>query len=125
MLVFSFIILVPGDPAAVLLGDSATPEEIKALTKELGLDRPIYVQYLIWVGNVLQGDFGTSLFSGDPVLSVIADGAETSILLALMTMCWILLIGIPAGVMSATRHGSLTDQTVSGAAMLATSIPTF
>ena len=125
MLVFSFIILVPGDPAAVLLGDSATPEEIKALTKELGLDRPIYVQYLIWVGNVLQGDFGTSLFSGDPVLSVIADGAETSILLALMTMCWILLIGIPVGVMSATRHGSLTDQTVSGAAMLATSIPTF
>jgi peptide/nickel transport system permease protein len=125
MLVFLFIHLIPGDPAAVLLGDTATPEEIAALTAEMGLDKPIHVQYLYWLGNVLQGDFGTSIFFQKPVLSVIVDGAETSILLALMTMFWIIIIGIPIGVTAATRHGSWIDQIVSGLAMFAASVPTF
>lgn len=124
-LVFLFIHLIPGDPAAVLLGDSATPEDIAALTRELGLDRPIHVQYLKWLGAVLQGDLGTSIFFQESVLKVIADGAETSILLALLTMIWIVLLGIPIGVVSATKHGSWIDQISSGGAMLAASVPTF
>ena len=124
-LVFLFIHLIPGDPAAVLLGDTATPEEIAELNREMGLDQPIFTQYVLWLGNLLQGDLGTSIFFQEPVLSVIADGAETSVLLALMTMLWIVLIGVPVGVVSATKHGSWLDQFISGAAMLAASVPTF
>lgn len=125
VLVFLFIHLIPGDPAAVLLGDTATPEEIAVLTHELGLDQPLWKQYFVWFSNVLAGDFGTSLFFKTPVLDVIADGAETSILLALMTMFWIVLLGIPIGIWSATYHGSWVDQMTSGLAMLFASIPTF
>ena len=125
MLVFLFIHLIPGDPAAVLLGDTATPEEIAQLTAEMGLDRPIYIQYLHWLGNLLQGDMGTSIFFSEPVTSVISDGAETSVLLALMTMFWIIVIGVPIGVVAATRHGSWIDQIASGLAMFAASVPTF
>ena len=125
VLVFLFIHLIPGDPAAVLLGDTATPEEIAALTREMGLDAPLHTQYVLWLGNVLQGDLGTSIFFREPVASVIADGAETSLLLAAMTMIWIVQIGVPVGVVSATWHGSWLDQLTSGGAMLAASIPTF
>lgn len=125
MLVFLFIHLIPGDPAAVLLGDTATPEEIAALTREMGLDAPIYVQYLLWLGKVFQGDLGSSIFFQVPVLSVIADGAETSVLLASMTMVWIVLIGVPIGVIAATRHGTWIDQIASALAMFSASVPTF
>ena len=125
VLVFLFIHLIPGDPAAVLLGDTATPEEISLLTKELGLDQPLWQQYIAWFSNVLKGDFGNSLFFKTPVLAVIVDGAETSILLALMTMFWIVLLGIPIGIWSATHHGTWIDQVTSGLAMFFASIPTF
>lgn len=125
VLIFLFIHLIPGDPAAVLLGDTATPEDVAALTREMGLDRPLYVQYVLWLANVLQGDFGTSIFFQVPVLTAIADGAETSILLALLTMVWIVLFGVPIGIIAATRHNSLIDQITSGGAMFAASIPTF
>jgi len=125
MLVFLFIHLIPGDPAAILLGDSATPEDIAALSRELGLDQPLWQQYFTWISNVLKGDLGTSLFFKEPVTSVLADGAETSILLALITMFWIILFGVPIGILSATRYGSWVDQVTSGFAMLFASIPTF
>ena len=125
LLIFLFIHLIPGDPAAVLLGDTATPEEIAALTARMGLDRPIWQQYLLWLGNVLRGDLGTSLFFREPVLSVIGEGAETSLLLAGMTMIWIVLIGIPVGVLSASFHGTWIDALSSGVSMLAASVPTF
>ncbi len=125
ILIFLFIHLIPGDPAAILFGDTATPEEVAALTREMGLDQPLHVQYMLWLGNLLQGALGKSIFFQEPVLSVIADGAETSILLALMTMVWIVLIGVPIGVVAATRHGSWIDQIASGGAMFAASVPTF
>ena len=125
MLVFLFIHLIPGDPAAVLLGDSATPEDIAALSREMGLDKPIWHQYILWFSGVIQGDLGQSLFFKTPVLSVIADGAETSIFLALMTMSWIVLLGIPIGILSASHHGTWIDQITSGLAILFASIPTF
>jgi peptide/nickel transport system permease protein len=125
VLVFLFIHLIPGDPAAILLGDSATPQDVAQLSREMGFDEPLSVQYLIWLGNVLQGDLGTSVFFREPVLSVIGQGAETSILLASMTMIWIILFGVPIGVMSASYHGRWVDQLTSGGAMLFASIPTF
>ncbi len=125
ILVFLFVHLIPGDPASILLGDAATPEDVAELARELGLDEPLWKQYLLWLGNVLRGDLGTSVFFREPVLAVIGDGAETSILLACMTMFWIVLFGVPIGIVAAMRHGSWADQFVSGVAMLFASIPTF
>jgi peptide/nickel transport system permease protein len=125
IIIFAFIHLIPGDPLYVLLGDGATPDQADALRTKLGLDQPVFVQYLVWLGNVLQGDFGNSLFFQEPVLTVIADGAETSILLASITMIWVVLIGIPVGMIAATRQGSFIDQSASGLAMFFASVPTF
>ncbi len=125
IIIFTFIHLIPGDPLYVLLGDGATPEQAEALSAKLGLDRPIYIQYFAWLKNVLQGDFGTSLFFQSPVLDVIADGAETSILLATITMIWVIVIGIPIGMIAATRQGTFIDQSASGLAMFFASVPTF
>ena len=125
LIIFAFIHLIPGDPIYVMLGDGATPDQVEALQTKLGLDKPVYIQYLLWLRQVLQGDLGTSLFFQMPVLSVIADGAETSLLLAGITMVWVLLIGIPVGMLAATRQGTITDQTASGLAMFFASVPTF
>lgn len=125
VLVFAFIHLIPGDPIYVLLGDSATPDQVDALRTELGLDQPIIVQYFRWAGDALTGDFGQSIFFQAPVLSVIADGAETSFLLAIITMLWVVIIGVPIGMIAAMRHGSWLDQGLSGGAMLMASVPTF
>jgi peptide/nickel transport system permease protein len=125
VVIFAFIHLIPGDPIYVLLGDTATPDQIDALRRQLGLDQPIIIQYLRWAGQALSGDLGRSIFFQAPVLSVIADGAETSILLASITMIWVVLIGVPIGTIAAMRHGSWLDQALSGAAMLMASVPTF
>jgi peptide/nickel transport system permease protein len=125
ILVFAFIHLIPGDPASVMLGDMADRETIEALRRELGLDRPIWEQYLLWVSRVLQGDLGSSIYFQEPVLSVIGEGAETSAFLALFTMILIVVIGIPAGIVSASFHGTRIDQSLSGLTMLFASIPTF
>lgn len=124
-LIFGLVHAIPGDPASVLLGDTATPEQVAALRAEMGLERPLIVQYLSWLGGVVQGDLGESFFFDQPVLAVIADGAETSILLALLTMVWIFVLGLPIGIVAAARHGSWVDQGLSGGAMLAASMPTF
>lgn len=125
VIIFAFIHVIPGDPIYVLLGDTATADQAERLRSELGLDRPIVVQYLQWAGNALRGDLGQSIFFQAPVTSVIADGAETSILLATMTMIWVVLIGVPIGVIAAVRQGTWLDQTLSGGAMLMASVPTF
>ncbi len=125
ILVFSFVHIIPGDAADILLGDLATPERLAAVRAELGLDKPLPVQFWIWLTNVIHGDLGTSVFFDRPVTEVIADGAETSILLALISMAIILLVGIPVGVVSAVRYNTVVDQAASGVAMLAASIPTF
>ncbi|WP_226781197.1 ABC transporter permease [Oceaniglobus trochenteri] len=125
IVIFAFIHLIPGDPVYVMLGDGATPEQVAALRQRLGLDEPVIAQYFIWAGNALQGDLGQSVFFETPVTQVIADGAETSILLALITMVWIIAFGIPVGVLAAIRQGKWVDQGLSGLAMLLASVPTF
>lgn len=125
VVIFAFIHLVPGDPIYVLLGDTATPDQVDALRRHLGLDQPIIVQYMNWVGQALRGNLGRSIFFQAPVLSVIADGAETSTLLASITMIWVALIGLPIGMIAAVKHGTWLDQGLSGAAMLMASVPTF
>ena len=125
IIIFGFIHVIPGDPIYVMLGDMATPEQAEALRHSLGLDQPIFLQYLQWAGRALTGDLGRSIFYQAPVMSAIADGAETSILLASITMVWVLLIGVPIGMVAAMRHGTWLDQGLSGGAMLLASVPTF
>ncbi|MBS0536037.1 MAG: ABC transporter permease [Proteobacteria bacterium] len=125
VIIFAFIHVIPGDPIYVLLGDTATPDQIDRLRHELGLDEPIVLQYLTWAGHALRGDLGQSIFFQAPVTRVIADGAETSILLASMTMIWVVLIGVPIGTIAAVRHGTWLDQGLSGVAMFFASVPTF
>jgi peptide/nickel transport system permease protein len=91
----------------------------------MGFNKPLWIQYFLWIGNVLQGNLGNSIFFKEPVLSIIGDGAETSILLASLTMFWILLIGLPIGILSASKKGTWVDQVTSSGAMLAASMPTF
>ncbi|RDV02079.1 ABC transporter permease [Undibacter mobilis] len=125
VIIFAFIHVIPGDPIYVLLGDTATADQADRLRTELGLDEPIVLQYLQWAGRALSGDLGRSIFFQAPVAAVIADGAETSILLATMTMVWVVLIGVPIGTVAAMRHGTWLDQGLSGVAMLMASVPTF
>jgi len=125
VIVFSFIHFIPGDPARVMLGDQATPEQVETLRETLGLNRPLYIQYGRWLGGVLKGDFGTSIFFHKPVLEIIIDRAETSVLVALLSMVLIICIGVPIGVLSAIRYNSWLDQFFSGIAMFFASVPTF
>jgi peptide/nickel transport system permease protein len=125
VIIFSFIHLIPGDPIYIMLGDMATPDQVDAVRHRLGLDQPIAVQYLRWAGAALTGDLGNSIFYQAPILEVIADHAETSILLGTITMGWVLMIGVPIGIIAAVRHGTWLDQGLSGLAMLMASVPTF
>src|SRR5690554_4133058 len=83
LIVFAILRLTPGDPAAIIAGDAASPEQIQQIRVSLGLDQPIYLQFFIWAGNLLQGDLGTSLISGTPVGTLIADRFGPSIALAI------------------------------------------
>lgn len=125
VIVFSFIHLIPGDPAQIMLGDQATPEQVEGLREAMGLNRPLYVQYGRWISGVVRGDFGTSVFFHEPVLSVIADRAEVSTLIAIISMILIILVGIPIGILSAVRYNSWLDQFFSGISMFFASVPTF
>lgn len=125
ILIFSFMHLMPGDPAAVMLGTNATPEQVERLRTQMGLNRPIYIQFFTWVRGAFVGDLGESIFFQSPVMSVIRSRAETSILIAIFSMILILIIGVPVGVISAVKNNTLLDQVSMGFAMLAASIPTF
>ena len=125
VLVFMSMHLIPGDPASVMLGDMATVDQIQKLREEMGLNKPVYVQFGIWFAGVLKGNLGRSIFFEKPVLQVIAARAETSIFIATISMMIIVLVGITVGIISAIRYNSTIDQVASGLSMFGASIPTF
>lgn len=124
-MVFFLTRLAPGDPAALMLGDQATADDVAALRKTYGLDKPILVQYVLWLKEVATGNLGQSIFLQRPVLQAIGERAEPTFFLALFSILIAALIGIPAGIASAVWRGRHADQAVSGLAMLAASIPSF
>jgi peptide/nickel transport system permease protein len=125
IMVFSLIHLIPGNPATVILGQEATPEAIAALEHELGLDRPLVVQYFVWLGNVLQGDLGRSLVDRTPVIEHIIQRLPPTIELAIGSFLVALLIAVPAGILSATRRGSAIDYSSTLFALGGMSVPSF
>lgn len=123
--VFVITRAVPGDPIAIMLGENASAEDIERMRQQYGLDEPIAVQFVIWFRQVLSGNFGTSLFFGQPVADLILDRAEPTILLSAMALGMAAVIGIPTGVISAVARGRIVDQTILGSAMVAAGIPSF
>ncbi|MFC6145671.1 ABC transporter permease [Corynebacterium nasicanis] len=121
VVIFLLLRLVPGDPARVALGVTATDEAVAALAKQLGTDRPLIVQYLDWVGGLLTGNFGTSLASRQDITPLIIDRAQVSLLLCGMAMVLSLLIALPLGMWAARRD----DRVVSAAAQVGVAIPSF
>src|SRR5512137_2437832 len=101
--VFLLVRLAPGDPASILAGDYATPENIQKIRTGLGLDRPIHVQFVIYAGNLLRGDLGKSLHSQMPVGQLIVQRLEPTVALALSTLAFAVLLAIPLGILAAWK----------------------
>ncbi len=125
LIVFSLLHLTPGDPAISMLGEEATPEAVAALRVKLGLDQPLPVQYVRWLGAVLQGDLGRSIRSNQPVSEAILDRLPVTIELSLLSALIALAIAIPAGVISAMRRNSLLDTGATTLALMGVSLPNF
>jgi peptide/nickel transport system permease protein len=125
VVVFLLIHLTPGDPAAVMLGPEAREEDVQALREELGLTAPLYLQFIRWLGDVLQGDLGESLFIRQPVTEVLADALGPTLSLALMAELLALVIAVPAGIVAARRRGTTADRAFMTGALLGISVPSF
>jgi peptide/nickel transport system permease protein len=123
--VFLLLRLTPGDPAAVIAGDSATTEQIEQIRESLGLNQPLPAQFGIWIGNVLRGDLGESFFFRMPVAALIGQRIEPTLALALCTILLAVTVAVPLGVLAAWRHGGWLDRALMGFSTLGFSIPVF
>lgn len=124
-LVFAITQVLPADAAVMLLGENATPDALHAVREQLGLDQPISAQFLHWVGGVVQGDFGTSLRTGQPVGEMMFEALGRSLTLAAFSIVFMLMLAVPMGVIAAVRRGKAADLTVSVVSYLGVSIPEF
>jgi len=125
VLVFSLIHLIPGDPAQVILGQDATPAGLEALRAQLGLNEPLVMQYVHWVGRVLQGDLGHSLVDGTPVLNLILQRLPVTLELAIGTFVVSLLVAFPLGILAAVYRGKAGDAVALFSSSLGLSVPPF
>jgi peptide/nickel transport system permease protein len=125
LFVFFLLRLTPGDPAAVLAGDNATPAQLEHIRTSLGLNEPLYVQFFTWINKLLHGDLGVSLISNVPVLKMIGQRVEPSISIALSTIIFSVVIAVPLGVIAAWKHGTWIDRFVMGLSVLGFSVPVF
>jgi len=123
LVIFGTLRLLPGDVAQVIGGTKASPERIAALRQQLGLDQPLLLQYTDWIGGVLRGDLGASVVTGTPILSELAEKAEVTIPLALLSLVIALAVAFPMGVFAAYRRGTGVGQTVSALGLVAAAIP--
>jgi len=123
--IFLMLRLTPSDPAAVIAGDNATTEQVAQIRSQLGLDRPMIEQFVIWSGRVLTGNFGESFFFKKTVASLIGERIEPTLSLALFTIMIAVLVAVPLGVLAAHRHGSWIDRIVMGFSVLGFSVPVF
>ncbi|HXJ10258.1 MAG TPA: ABC transporter permease [Burkholderiales bacterium] len=125
ILVFLLLRLTPGDPAAILAGDAASTEQIARIRVELGLERPITTQFVIWLGKVLSGDLGRSFYYRMDVATLIAQRLEPTFALAALTIFLAVVIAVPLGILAAWRHGGWLDRAVMAFSVMGFSIPVF
>lgn len=125
LLIFAVMGLLPGDPASIMLGTSASPDTLAALRHELGLDQPLLVRYIQWLGGVLSGDLGQSYTYGVPVAGLILERLAVTLPLALMAVALSVAIAIPLGVLAASRRGGLVDAVASVFSQVSVAVPAF
>ena len=123
--VFLLLRLSPGDPAAILAGDTATIETIAAIRADLGLDRPIPEQFITWFGQLVQGDLGRSVLSKQPVTTLIAQRVEPTLSLALCTLIFAIIVAVPMGILAAWKQGSWLDRGIMALSVAGFSVPVF
>ncbi|HEV8680242.1 MAG TPA: ABC transporter permease [Stellaceae bacterium] len=123
--VFALLYLSPGDPAAIIAGDTATADDIARIRAALGLDQPVYIQFGEWTWRLLRGDLGTSIFTNLPVTQLIAQRLEPTAALTISTLIISVVVAIPMGVFAAWRAGSWLDRVVMVFAVLGFSVPVF
>ncbi|MGE3912174.1 MAG: ABC transporter permease [Chloroflexota bacterium] len=125
LVIFSLIHLTPGDPVVAMLGEEATPEARDNLRRQLGLDRPLPVQYASWLARVLTGDFGRSIRTNQPVAEAISERLPVTVELAVLAMAIALSIALPAGIIAATKRGTAADISSTVLCLMGVSIPNF
>lgn len=125
LVVFFLIHLIPGDPARVMLGDQALEEDVIALQQQMGLNDPIWLQYIHWIINVFRGDWGESLFIDEPMRAILWEHLLPTLALSFQALAIAVVIAIPCGIYAAKNRGRAGDQALMGASMLGTSIPNF
>jgi peptide/nickel transport system permease protein len=125
IVVFLILRLTPGDPAAVIAGDSATSEQIEQIRAQLGLSKPLLMQFGIWIGNVLQGDLGFSYYMNKPVMQLVAQRIEPTLALAIGTILIAIFVAIPLGTIAAWRMGGWLDRLLSMFSVAGFSVPIF
>jgi peptide/nickel transport system permease protein len=125
LFVFSLLYIAPGDPAAVIAGDQATPEDVERIRQSLGLDRPYLVRFGAWLWDILRGDLGVSIFTNLPVSTMIAQRIEPTLSLMVVTLVFAVSVAVPLGVVAAWQQGTLIDRAVMAFAVLGFSVPVF
>ena len=123
--VFMLIHLSPGDPALIMLGEDRSPQAIAQIHQQLGLDQPLYAQYLIWVDHIVHGDWGRSITTREPVAAAIFERLPATFELGLAALVWSLLVAIPLGTLAAVRRGSIIDRIALGVSVAGVSVPNF
>ena len=125
VIVFIIMALIPGDPATAILGSFAKPENVEKLNRDLGLDKPMIQRYFIWLGNMLQGDFGRSFSLNKDVLDEISERFGATLVLAGVSFVLCSILGVVAGVLSASRQFGITDKLITLSVLIGISIPSF
>ncbi|MBL8590394.1 MAG: ABC transporter permease [Methylobacteriaceae bacterium] len=125
LFVFSLLYIAPGDPAAVIAGDQASPQDVERIRQSLGLDRPFLVRFAEWTGQVLTGNLGTSMFTGLPVTELIRQRLEPTFSLMFVTLILAIAVGVPIGVVAAWRVGSWLDRALMALGVIGFSVPVF
>lgn len=125
LFVFSLLYLTPGDPAMIIAGDTATPDDIAKIRASLGLDEPFIQRLAVWLWRVAHGDFGVSIFSNLPVHVMIGQRLEPTLSLALVTLAITIILALPMGIFAALKASTVLDRSIMGFAVLGFSVPVF
>ena len=125
VMIFLLLRLTPGDPAAIIAGDNVQPQQLAMIREQLGLNEALHIQFFRWIGHLLQGDFGTSIISGTPVLQMIQSRLEPTLSIAIATLILSNLVAVPLGMLAAAHRGTWIDRVVVAISVLGFSVPVF